>query len=97
MWIHFERAEIDGKEIYKDSEDWENLLEVMAKRIDVLKLDPKDDVIGRAKEEFEKEYPIPCGDALLDYLFTNYQYYHHTKSRKATFRQSGIILELTFS
>lgn len=76
---------------------WENLLEVMAKRIDVLKLDPKNDVIGRAKEEFEKEYPIPCGDALLDYLFTNYRYYHHTKSRKATFRQSGIILELTFS
>lgn len=97
MWIHFERAEIDGKEVFKESGDWENLLEVMAERIEVLKLDPNDDVIGRKQEEFEKEYPIPCGDALLDYLFTNYRYYHHTKSRKATFRQLGIILELTFS
>lgn len=97
MFITIEKAIIDGKEIEKDKLDFAEIMEELSKKVETLKLNYEDDVIGRTLEEFEKEYPIENGADLLDYLFLNYRYHHHTKDKKAEFRLGNSILYLTFT
>lgn len=97
MFINIEKAIIDGEEIEREQISFWEVMDQLSKQVDTLKLDPKDDVIGRDSEDFEKEYPIKNEDDLCDYLFSNYRYHHHTKKRKAQFRIGKSVLFLTFT